>query len=110
MARWLVQNGPISIGKIFHFRIQKKFRPLIGINGVPLQFYRRGIFHPWRVVCSPLDLNHAVLIVGFGQEGNKPFWIIKNSWGKGWGMSTQQELYLTNSGCLNGLKIEIGPL
>uniref|UniRef100_UPI00398EA4E2 procathepsin L-like isoform X1 n=2 Tax=Pristiophorus japonicus TaxID=55135 RepID=UPI00398EA4E2 len=47
------------------------------------QHYKRGVYYDKN--CSSRRLNHAVLVVGFGSEGGKNYWIVKNSWGTRWG-------------------------
>ncbi|XP_017333001.1 procathepsin L [Ictalurus punctatus] len=46
-------------------------------------FYSSGIYEEPR--CNPNNLSHAVLLVGYGSERGRDYWIIKNSWGTGWG-------------------------
>ncbi|XP_072998650.1 low-temperature-induced cysteine proteinase-like [Typha latifolia] len=59
----------------------------VGIDGSSLDFqlYTGGIYDG---DCSsnPDDIDHAVLIVGYGSQDNVDYWIVKNSWGTSWGM------------------------
>ncbi|KAK3206957.1 hypothetical protein Dsin_021003 [Dipteronia sinensis] len=45
------------------------------------QHYEGGIFKGY---CGD-SLNHAVTIVGYGNENGMDYWLIKNSWGQTWG-------------------------
>jgi xylem cysteine proteinase len=35
--------------------------------------------------CGEGELNHAVTLIGYASSGDLDYWIIKNSWGSGWG-------------------------
>jgi C1A family cysteine protease len=48
------------------------------------QFYSTGVLDS--ADCGT-NLDHAVLLAGYGSDGGKDFWLVKNSWGPTWGMA-----------------------
>ncbi|KAM5225199.1 cathepsin F isoform 2-T2 [Hipposideros larvatus] len=83
LAAWLANKGPISVA----------------INAFGMQFYRHGIAHPLRPLCSPWFIDHAVLLVGYGNRSAVPFWAIKNSWGTDWGEEGYYYLHRGSGAC-----------
>lgn len=63
-----VANGPVSIA--------------IEADTKTFQFYKSGVLTDES--CGT-NLDHGVLIVGYGEEGETPYWLVKNSWGEEWG-------------------------
>ena len=49
------------------------------------QLYKSGIYYS--DTCGRNGLNHVVTVVGYGmdKEQGQAYWLVKNSWGKGWG-------------------------
>jgi len=62
-----VSQGPVSVA--------------IEADQSAFQLYRGGVFSG---NCGA-RLDHGVLVVGYGTDGGREFWKVKNSWGSSWG-------------------------
>jgi len=57
------------------------------------QLYKSGIYY--EAACSPTQLDHGVLAVGYGTtsaSAHNEYYIVKNSWGTDWGMAGYIEM------------------
>lgn len=50
------------------------------------QLYSEGIYDD--PACSSMTVNHAMLLVGYGED----YWILKNWWGSKWGEKVELKL------------------
>jgi cathepsin L len=63
-------NGPVSVA--------------IDASHNSFQLYKSGVYN--EASCSTSNLDHAVVVVGYGNSGSTPYWIVRNSWGTSWGI------------------------
>ncbi|CAF0715465.1 unnamed protein product [Adineta steineri] len=47
--------------------------------------YESGVYNEPTCSQTLFDLDHAVLLIGYGTDGGDDYWLIKNSWGTSWG-------------------------
>jgi len=71
LANALYNNGPHSVG--------------VDASHSSFQFYSSGIYY--EPSCSPTQIDHEMLLVGYGIQSGSKFWIVQNSWGVNWGMN-----------------------
>ena len=64
------------------------------------QFYSSGVYDEPACCtdCQLSQLDHGVLVAGYGTEDGKDYWLVKNSWASGWGDQGYIKIIRNDSG------------
>ncbi|KAH1169786.1 hypothetical protein KIL84_000771 [Mauremys mutica] len=89
MMKKLVNCGPLAVT----------------VDAVSWQDYLGGII---QYHCSSGKANHAILITGFDRTGSIPYWIVRNSWGRTWGINGYAHIKIGSNVCGKSNKQTVG--
>lgn len=57
--------------------------------------------------CDAYSLNHAVTVVGFSVASPTPYYIVRNSWGSGWGEAGYINIAMQDGVGVCGIQLEV---
>jgi C1A family cysteine protease len=77
----------------------------IQANKLCFQLYSSGVLN--NTNCGT-NLDHAVVTVGYGNESGQDYWLVRNSWGSGWGENGYIKIAAVPGDGICG--IQMGPL
>ncbi|XP_013910060.1 PREDICTED: cathepsin O-like [Thamnophis sirtalis] len=80
MMKMLIKWGPLSVV----------------VDALSWQDYLGGIIQHH---CSSGEQNHAVVVTGFDRTGVIPYWIVRNSWGRTWGINGYAHVKMGSNIC-----------
>jgi C1A family cysteine protease len=80
MLTWLQSHGPIAVA----------------VDATSWQTYQGGILSD----CESDQIDHGVLVVGYGLSGSTGYWIVKNSWASSWGENGYIRVQFGTNQCL----------
>jgi C1A family cysteine protease len=81
-------------------------RPLavsIEADRAVFQNYASGIFNSTQ--CGT-NLDHAVIVVGWGTSGTTEYWTVRNSWGTSWGERGYIRMAITSGAGVCGVQVQ----
>ncbi len=55
----------------------------VSVDASTWSSYKSGIFNGCNQT-NP-DINHAVVLVGYGEDSGQKYWLVRNSWSASWG-------------------------
>lgn len=90
--------GTVAQGNLNELAKAVTYQPVaVTLDASKWSGYRGGIFGTNSADCSsdPNRVNHCVLVVGYTDQ----YWLIKNSWGTGWGENGYIKLARTGNTC-----------
>ena len=76
----VAEHGPVSGADKMMAEIYARGPIACSVDAVPLHDYHGGVIAG---ECTGTD--HVVSVVGWGVDGDAPYWVVRNSWGEYWG-------------------------
>ena len=74
---------PENNARALMYAVATKGPIAVSVDASTWSGYKSGIFNGCNQ--SNPDINHAVVLVGYGEEQGQKYWIVRNSWSASWG-------------------------